>query len=209
MGYFEGLSSSSFKKDADGRTVFYPIGILGRGRLLPDLATEERIRAFLIRYYMVSLSLIIVVVASVHWGWGAALIPVLWLWFHLGTKLLVAGLPSSTSRLTLKESYANSANAHGKGMLWSLLVCSGLRARWRPHPCSIPGHSRCIDRSQLHCILRRLRLRLRLHAVDATGLTAPWRIVRVGRRRVPCPVMSKNARPREGPALQEDSCSTT
>ena len=126
MGYFEGLSSSSFKKDADGRTVFYPIGILGRGRLLPDLATEERIRAFLIRYYMVSLSLIIVVVASVHWGWGAALIPVLWLWFHLGTKLLVAGLPSSTSRLTLKESYANSANAHGKGMLWSLLVCSGL-----------------------------------------------------------------------------------
>jgi hypothetical protein len=126
MGYFEGLSSSSFKKDADGRTVFYPIGVLGKGRVLPDQPTEERIRAFLTRYYMVSLSLVIVFVAFVHWIWAVALLPVLWLWFYFGTRPLVAGLPYSASKLTLKESFANSGTAHGKGVLWSLFVCSML-----------------------------------------------------------------------------------
>ena len=126
MGYFEGLSGSSFKKDADGRTVFYPIGILGKGRVLPDQPTEERLRAFLTRYYVVSLALVIVLVAFVHWVWAVALVPVLWLWFYFGTRSLVARLPYSTSKLTFKESFANSAAAHGKGVLWSLLACSVL-----------------------------------------------------------------------------------
>lgn len=126
MGYFEGISSRSFKKDTDGRTVFYPIGILGKGRVLPDQPTEERIRVFLIRYYRVSLSLVIVLAASVRWIWAAALIPVLWLWFYVGIRPLIAGLPQSPSKLTLKESFVNSAAAHSKGLLWAMFVGSGL-----------------------------------------------------------------------------------
>ena len=128
MGYFEGLSSGSFKKDAEGRSVFYPIGVFGKGRVLPDQATEVRIRGFLTRYYMVSLPSVIVLVAFVHWAWAAALVPALWLWFYLGTKPLLEGLPYSTSKLTLKQSFASSGAAHGKVVLWSLLVCSLLFA---------------------------------------------------------------------------------
>jgi hypothetical protein len=33
MGYFDALTSSSFKKDESGKTVFYPWGVLGKGHI--------------------------------------------------------------------------------------------------------------------------------------------------------------------------------
>ena len=126
MGYFDGLASGSIKKDAEGRTVFYPLGVLGRGRVLPNEAAEQRVREFLIRYYKVSLPVIIGLGALVNWLWSAALVPVFMAWFYFGTKSLVAGYPYSDSKLTLKEGYANSAAAHNAFTLWALLICSVL-----------------------------------------------------------------------------------
>lgn len=42
MGYFEGLTNGNFKKDRDGNTIFFPWGILGKGRVLPDEQTEKK-----------------------------------------------------------------------------------------------------------------------------------------------------------------------
>ncbi|MDQ7246924.1 hypothetical protein [Dongia sedimenti] len=44
MGYFGELATLSFKKDADGRDLFHPFGILGKGRILPDPETAARLR---------------------------------------------------------------------------------------------------------------------------------------------------------------------
>lgn len=126
MGYFEGLTNGSFKKDKDGKTVFYPWGVLGRGRILPDEPTEVRIRAFVSRYYKVYLPMVISVGIIVGWAWSFLLVPILVAWFYFGSKSLVSGCPYSKEKLTLKEGYTNSAASHNKFTLWLLFICAVL-----------------------------------------------------------------------------------
>lgn len=126
MGYFEGLASGSLKKDKEGRTVFYPMGILGKGRILPDEATESSVRAFLVRYYQVTLPVVIVLGMFAHWALVMAAAIALMVWFHMGTKALIKNCPISHDKLTLKEGYTNSAASHNSTTLWILTVCSAL-----------------------------------------------------------------------------------
>jgi hypothetical protein len=44
VGYFDELATLKFKKDAEGRDLFYPFGILGKGSVLPDQETAARFR---------------------------------------------------------------------------------------------------------------------------------------------------------------------
>jgi len=124
MGYFEGLTNGSFKKNSDGNTVFFPWGVLGRGRVLPDEPTETKVRAFVDRYYKISLPTIICVGVIAGWGWSFLLVPIFGAWFYLGSKSLVSKYPYSEDKLTLKEGYTSSATGHNKVTLWLLFICS-------------------------------------------------------------------------------------
>ncbi|MDT7519216.1 hypothetical protein RAE19_10910 [Rhodoferax sp. TBRC 17660] len=126
MGYFQGLTNASFKKDQKGNTVFFPWGVLGRGRVIPDEPTETKVRAFLSRYYKVSLPTMIVVGVVVGWAWSFLLIPIFGAWFYFGSKSLVSEYPYSEDKLTLKEGYTSSAAGHNKVTLWLLFTCSTL-----------------------------------------------------------------------------------
>jgi hypothetical protein len=126
MGYFDGLTSASFKRDESGRTVFYRWGAFGKGHVLPDDETESRIRTFLRRYYMITLPVIIILGALVGWAYVVVAVPILMAWYLLKSKSLVAGCSMSGGKLTFRESYANSAKAHNKKMLWLLLIFSVL-----------------------------------------------------------------------------------
>jgi hypothetical protein len=66
MGYFDGLIEGNFKTAADGQRLFPPWGVWGKGRVLADARTEQRIRRFLKVYYMVSLPLVIISVITVQ-----------------------------------------------------------------------------------------------------------------------------------------------
>jgi hypothetical protein len=44
LGYFGKLAVLNFKRDAEGRDLFYPFGMFGRGRILTDPETATRIR---------------------------------------------------------------------------------------------------------------------------------------------------------------------
>ena len=59
MGYFDGLTSGSFKTAEDGRKLFFPWGVLGRGYVLASEQDDARLRRQLKVYMMVSLALII------------------------------------------------------------------------------------------------------------------------------------------------------
>jgi hypothetical protein len=126
MGYFDGLTNGNFKKDGSGQTVFYPWGVFGKGRVLSDEATENKVRGFVRRYYQVTLPLIIGVGVILGWVYLFLLVPIFAGWFYLRTKTLVAGCPLSESKLTLGESYANSAVTHNTWTLWLLFICSVL-----------------------------------------------------------------------------------
>lgn len=123
MRYFDALASRSLKKDALGRTIFYPTGALGKGHVLPDEAAEQRIRQFLVRFYQASLVAIVAFGIFDNWYLDIALILALTTWFFVGARLLVADFPKSNERLGLGESYANQAATASRGTLWALLVC--------------------------------------------------------------------------------------
>jgi hypothetical protein len=124
VGYFEGLTNGSFKTDSEGNTVFYPWGVFGKGRILPDEPTEKKVRGFVSLYYKVSLPSIIGAGVIIGWAWAFVLVPILAGWFYFGSKSLVKEFPYSEEKLTLKEGYKNSAKGHNTSTLWLLLVCS-------------------------------------------------------------------------------------
>jgi len=124
MGFFDGLTNGIFKRDKNGNMVFFPWGVLGRGRILPDEITESKVRGFVRRYYQVTLPMIIGVGVVVGWAWSFLLVPIFGAWFYFGTKSLISGCPYSEGKLTLKESYVNSATRHNKFTLWILFICS-------------------------------------------------------------------------------------
>lgn len=112
MGYFDGLVSGAFKKDAEGNTVFYPWGIMGKGYILRTVAEEEKLRGALKLNYMIILPAIIIIQITVGAWLNFVLIPVyvilFTLWVHHATK----GMERSFEKITAAESYKNSARAH-------------------------------------------------------------------------------------------------
>jgi hypothetical protein len=124
MGYFEGLADASFKEDGNGNNVFYPWGVLGKGRVLPDEATKIKLRIFVIRYYQIILPIGILLGIFKLWLPATVALIVLTLGFYLYVNQLTKDCPVCTEKLTLKESYKNSANSHNTLMLWLMLFAS-------------------------------------------------------------------------------------
>lgn len=124
MGYFEGLTDATFKQDSNGNTLFYPWGVLGKGRILKDAETRDQLRNFILLYYKVSLpTAIVLAVLRQWWLLGIAGVALL-AWFLLKSRSLLKDCPVSEERLTLKEGYRNSAASHNALTLWLLLVVS-------------------------------------------------------------------------------------
>jgi hypothetical protein len=127
--YFEGLIEGSFKTAADGQRLFYPWGVLGKGYVLPDARTEQRIRKLLKIYYMVSLPLVLIIMLAVQFYgfyYALALIPGVLLVYGVGVLSLKRRLLASGERLRLTESLANSGGAHSRAVLWFLFIVSTL-----------------------------------------------------------------------------------
>jgi hypothetical protein len=126
VGYFKGIAAGSFKTDAEGRSLFFPCGVLARGRVLDDPSKEERVRKFVTRYNAVGILGSIGVVISGKWILLAAFLPVMLAWYYFGVRALVGDCAYSEDTLTVRDAYANAAVAHNAFTLWLLLVASVL-----------------------------------------------------------------------------------
>jgi hypothetical protein len=135
MGYFDGLTAAAFKKDRSGNTVFYPWGVFGRGRILPDEQKVAEVRLFLRRYYQAIFLLIIpaaiaaqiksvepIVRMALMLACGIGFLG----WFLIKVRSLTAGTEFSDESLSFRESYTNSAGGHNRATLWVLFGLSWL-----------------------------------------------------------------------------------
>ena len=125
MAYFDGLTDGSFKTDNDGCHVYFPWGVMGKGYVLPNEEKKEEIRSFLKRYYQVGL--ILIIGTQIFVGWRLNLfvfLPILLIVFYVRKRTLLKGIPISTAKLTVSESFAASASSHNLATLWLLEVCS-------------------------------------------------------------------------------------
>lgn len=126
MGYFEAISNSGFKRDEHAMTVFYPWGVLGRGRVLPDAETETQLRRFVRYYNMAAVVSIIAVAVLLGALVSLALLPGLFVIYRIRMQTLLADCRFSDEPLTLDESYGNTAAGLSGTTLKLLLGCSAL-----------------------------------------------------------------------------------
>jgi hypothetical protein len=128
MGYFDRQGAALFRKDAQGRDLFFIWGNLGRGRVVPTEADGVAVRRYL-KYH--SICMIVGIVLMVMLA-GEPLEPRWYLTIGIFIALaLAAFLPLvirteqweiADERLTYREAMA----ARGTGSLWFLAVLSWL-----------------------------------------------------------------------------------
>jgi uncharacterized membrane protein YbhN (UPF0104 family) len=116
MGYF--------KTTADGRKLFFPWGVLGKGYVVASDADYERTRRMRKIFLRISVVLVIAVLAlrsqdpfalyAVAAGYIAA--------YAAWTRFQVAGLLPAQERLTMREVMALHPKAYSPFLLWPLEI---------------------------------------------------------------------------------------
>jgi hypothetical protein len=126
-----GLTDFWFRKDEVGRTVFYPWGPPGRGRVITDKKLETKIRRCVTFHWsgLFTVGLAAALGSTYSWYfWGIySAICVSWLvWYCCDIRHLVFGLPFSEARLTFTTAYANYLSEWSSFTLGFVLVFSFL-----------------------------------------------------------------------------------
>ena len=124
MGYFDSLFDGLFRTDSKGKSFFYPWGFFGKGYILPDAKTKQKILD-IITYYFIS-SLILMLGVGVFWDWlfALALLPIFFIWYYFTYSRLTKEFLVTNSRLSLRESFKNSARSHNIITLWAMFTVS-------------------------------------------------------------------------------------
>ena len=135
MSVKEMLTAALFKRDDAGRTIMYPNGAAGRGYIVPDAATEQKLRTTL---------LWMIVAAGLYGGVGMQILTTLYgdvpawtaqAWGTAGTALaafaigyravlrwLTRGMAPAEQRMGLMEAYRRQADAAPRWYLWFLVA---------------------------------------------------------------------------------------
>jgi hypothetical protein len=124
VGYFDALTSSSFKTAPDGRRLFFPYGVLGRGYVLGSEQEYERLR-WQIKIFTIVTLVLILAAAGMRAFWVAGVVTALLIAFYLvWVRFLLRGLQPTDERLSLEESMTSQARTHNVAMLWAMEILS-------------------------------------------------------------------------------------
>jgi hypothetical protein len=139
VGWLDRIATASFKKDAEGRNLFFPWGKLGPGRVVPSEADSAWIRSYLKIYFVcVVVTAVPVIVigkifrtsADLTTGAlfiGAFVVVLIIPWFVLWLRVrswLVAG----EREMSVHDALSRSAEKMGPVPLWIGIVGGGLMA---------------------------------------------------------------------------------
>jgi len=125
VGYFDALTSSSFKTKEDGTRLFFPWGTFGRGYSVPSAEEFERLRRGVKAYLMVALPLSITLALVISGTWaGIVLLPFLIVPYVLWARAQCRRLGQTDERRTLGEVYAAQARTHSAITLWVFEIAS-------------------------------------------------------------------------------------
>jgi len=111
MGYFDGLTSASFKKTEEGKTVFFPNGKMGAGYILSE-EQENKIKRFIKGYYMVCLP--ITIIAVIIFKVYALLLLVIEIpFYYITINKMLKNTEKSKEKLTMKDTVNNMGKSMG------------------------------------------------------------------------------------------------
>ncbi len=139
MSLQDALTAPLFKREDDGRTVMFPMGVWGRGYVVPDDATAQRMRRTLM-WLMISAGLVGGFGSQIMawlfgppaswnpaaWAAAAGALAVVSAGYWLFTARLVRDLAPSSDRLGLIEALKTQAEAMPGWYLWLAAICAVL-----------------------------------------------------------------------------------
>lgn len=127
MGYLKAVTEAPFKTTASGQRAFFPFGVLGRGRVLPDEQTERSVRRVIKYYYYGAGGVMILLLPLCRFDWPSIC------GIAAGTSALysaviyakVRALPFADERMGWGEAYRQMAWNMGRWrLLGSCLMCA-------------------------------------------------------------------------------------
>ena len=126
MGYFEGLTSGSFKTSHDGRKLFFPWGALGRGYVLASEDDERSLRSRVKAWMVVNmlLTMLILLAFPQRYAILAAWVLISTGFYLAWLRFLLRRLDRADERLSFGESMTSQANAYGPAVLWFGTIAS-------------------------------------------------------------------------------------
>jgi len=124
MGYFEGLTSGSFKTTKDGRKHFFPWGVLGGGYTIATEWDYQLLRRQVKTYLIVVLAAVILTGMYDPYRAPLAAAAVLVCFYCVWMWRVLPRMERSSEGLSLRESMTSQARAHGPVVLWTLEIAS-------------------------------------------------------------------------------------
>jgi hypothetical protein len=133
------LTAALFKRDADGRIVMFPNGVMGRGYLVPDAATENKMRRALTRLQIgsgllggIGMGIMMVLFGHVKtwtpmaWAMAFAWLVVVVTGQRIAVKRLTRAMSPTSQRLRVVESLKTQAQAMPRWLLGFNVVIAAL-----------------------------------------------------------------------------------
>lgn len=133
------LTAALFKRDDAGRTVMYPNGAMGRGYIVPDAATEERMRRRVLWLVVgsglfggIGMQFLIIFYGQVtSWGgepWAIAIgaLAAFATGYRLAVRSMVRGMTPSGQRMGTMEAFRRQAEVMPRWYLWFIAVFAPL-----------------------------------------------------------------------------------
>jgi hypothetical protein len=122
MGYFDAMTKGCFKTAQDGRNLFFPWGVLGRGYTIASEQDNLRLQQQFKVYMVVSLVLIISAGSLDRYFVGAVIVALSLGFYLVWMRYLLRRLQPSDESLSLRESITSQAHAHSAVGLWLLEI---------------------------------------------------------------------------------------
>jgi hypothetical protein len=126
MGYFDGLAAGQFKIADDGRRLFFPRGLWGRGYVVDSESEFARLRRQIKIYQVVAVVLVIAAVLPRQYNpyLITAVAFLLVVFYLVWSRSLVARLQPARDRLRFRETSTAQARAFGPLVLWILEIAA-------------------------------------------------------------------------------------
>ncbi|MBU4484653.1 hypothetical protein KKA47_04440 [bacterium] len=128
MGYFDVLVGSSFKKDENDNTIFFPWGTRASGYIINDPQKDVVIRKFLKRYYKFSIVGAILGVILFTWVGAVVVLAIVLLIYSMKIPGLKKGLVKSQTKLKTNNSMIDASKNFSFKMLRVMFISSLLFA---------------------------------------------------------------------------------
>jgi hypothetical protein len=126
MRFFNQIINSSFKKDSNGRTVYFPFGIFGMGYIVSSENEKHKIEYFIKRILFISFSLIIGIGVGAGWIFSFLLLPIIAIWHYFAIKRITNTLELSNEKLIYGESLKQASIDYSFEKLWFLFILCDL-----------------------------------------------------------------------------------